>query len=194
MKVAAIVLAAGRSTRMAPRNKLLAEIEGEAMVRRVARVAIASGASPVIVVTGHEAEGIADALRGLDVSLVHNPDYAAGMSTSLRAGLAALPAGTSGALICLGDMPWVEVSILDALIAAFSVNGPQSICAPVHHGRRGNPLLWGAAYFPEMMALTGDAGAKSLLARHKAQIVEVEVATDGIFADADAPSDLARSS
>lgn len=194
MKVAAIVLAAGRSTRMAPRNKLLAEIEGEAMVRRVARVAIASGASPVIVVTGHEAEGIADALRGLDVSLVHNKNYAAGMSTSLSAGLAALPAGTTGALICLGDMPWVEPRVLDALIAAFIASGKQSICVPVHDGGRGNPVLWASAYFPEMMALTGDAGAKSLLAPHKDQVIEVEVQTESIFADADAPSDLARSS
>lgn len=89
--VAAIVLAAGRSSRMAPRNKLVEWIDGEAMVRRVAKLALGCGAAPVIVVTGHEAARVEDALRGLDVQLVHNPSYSDGLSTSLRAGLAALP-------------------------------------------------------------------------------------------------------
>ena len=192
--LAAIVLAAGRSTRMAPRNKLLEEIGGEAMVRRVAKLALGCGASPVIVVTGYEGKRIGEALHGLDIQIALNPSYAEGLSTSLRAGLAALPTRCDGALICLADMPWVETSVLDALIAAFAANGPQAICVPTHRGRRGNPVLWGRFYFPEMMPLTGDSGAKPLMARHAAHVVETDVATESIFADADVASDLIRSS
>jgi molybdenum cofactor cytidylyltransferase len=190
MRIACLVLAAGRSSRMAPRNKLLEPIGGEKMVRRVAAVAIASGAEPVIVVTGHEAAAVAGALRGLDVTIVTNPDYTDGLSASLRAGLRALPAGIDGALILLGDMPKVEASVLTALMAAFT--GGSAICVPVRHGRRGNPVLWGKSYFAEMMRLTGDVGAKPLMARHEAQLVEVEIATDSIFEDVDAPEDFER--
>jgi molybdenum cofactor cytidylyltransferase len=190
MRIACLVLAAGRSSRMAPRNKLLEPVGGEKMVRRVAATAVASGAEPVIVVTGHEAAAVAGALRGLNVSIVANPDYADGLSTSLRAGLRALPASIDGALILLGDMPEIEASVLTALMAAFT--GANAICVPVRHGRRGNPVLWGSAYFAEMMRLTGDTGAKPLMARHQARLIEVEVATDSIFEDVDAPEDLAR--
>jgi len=160
------------------------------MVRHVAAVAIASGTQPVIVVTGHEAAAVRGALRGLAVTIVANPDYADGLSTSLRAGLRALPQGIDGALILLGDMPDVESSVLTALVAAFT--GESTICVPVRHGRRGNPVLWGSAHFAEMMQLTGDSGAKPLMARHETHLIEVEVATGSIFEDVDAPEDLAR--
>jgi molybdenum cofactor cytidylyltransferase len=191
-KVAAIVPAAGRSSRMAPHNKLLQAINGEPMVRRVATVGLASGARPVIVVTGYDAGSVADALRGLEVRIVHNPSYADGLSTSLRAGLRALPEGCDGALICLGDMPGIEVGVLRALITAFEASGRDAICVPVRHGRQGNPVLWGASYFAEMMAIDGDRGAKPMIARHADHVIEMEVATNGIFEDVDAPSDLAR--
>ena len=190
MRIAGLVLAAGRSSRMAPLNKLLEPVGGEKMVRRAAATALAGGATPVIVVTGHEAAAVADVLRGLDVTIVANPDYADGLSTSLRAGLQALPQGIDGALILLGDMPEIETSVLAALIAAFT--GPAAICAPVRRGRRGNPVLWGSVYFAEMMQLTGDSGAKPLMARHATHLIEIEVATDSIFEDVDAPEDLAR--
>jgi molybdenum cofactor cytidylyltransferase len=190
MRIAGLVLAAGRSSRMAPLNKLLEPVGGEKMVRRAAATALAGGATPVIVVTGHEAAAVADVLRGLDVTIVANPDYADGLSTSLRAGLQALPQGIDGALILLGDMPEVETSVLAALMAAFT--SESAICVPVRHGRRGNPVLWGSAYFAEMMQLTGDSGAKPLMARHATHLIEIEVATDSIFEDVDAPEDLAR--
>jgi molybdenum cofactor cytidylyltransferase len=190
MDIAAIVLAAGRSSRMGMRNKLLEPIDGEPMVRRVAATARASGAEPVVVVTGHEAEAVVAALRGLDLTAIPNPDYADGLSTSLRAGLNALPAIVDGALILLADMPEVEEGTLRALIVAF--NGPTAICVPVRHGRRGNPVLWGSSYFAEMRCLTGDRGAKPLMGQHEAHIVEVEVATEGIFNDVDEPDDFAR--
>jgi len=189
-KIAAIVLAAGRSSRMAPRNKLLEPVEDKAIVARAAEAAIASGADPVIVVTGFDAARIEEALRDLKLSFVHNPAFEQGLSTSLRTGLGALPPDSDGALILLGDMPAVESSVLRALMAAFT--GADAICVPVHQGRRGNPVLWGATYFAEMMTLTGDVGAKPLLTRHAHRVIEVPVASSGIFADVDTTDDLAR--
>jgi molybdenum cofactor cytidylyltransferase len=191
-KVAAIVLAAGRSSRLAPRNKLLAPFEGEPIVTRVAGAAVASGADPVIVVTGFEAERVTEALRGLGIAFVHNGDFEQGLSTSLRVGLEALSPSIDGALILLGDMPFVEPSILKALMQSFATKDRRAICIPVHQGRRGNPVLWGAAYFSEMMAMSGDVGAKQLLERHQERVTEVPVESDGIFTDIDTPADLAR--
>jgi molybdenum cofactor cytidylyltransferase len=188
-KVAAIVLAAGRSTRFV-RNKLIEPIDGEAMVARVVGVAIASGAEPVIVVTGFEAARVVEAVEGLDVRVVPNPAYEEGMSTSLRAGILAVPPESGGALILLGDMPGVQASDVGKLIATFGKFGPESICVPVKDGRRGNPVLWGAAYFTEMMAMSGDVGAKELLARHAHKVCEVQVTSNGILTDVDTPSDL----
>jgi molybdenum cofactor cytidylyltransferase len=190
IEIAGIVLAAGRSSRLAPRNKLLELVGGEPMIRRVAASVLESGVSSVIVVTGNEADYIVDALNGLDVTIVTNPSYADGLSTSLKAGLEAVSPTADGALICLGDMPEVEIPVIHALLAAFT--GPAAICVPVHRGQRGNPVLWGSSYFAEMMSLTGDVGAKPLMARHANHLIEVEVATDSIFEDVDSPADLAR--
>ena len=147
-RIAAIVLAAGRSSRMAPRNKLLEPVGGQAIVARVAAAAIASGADPVVVVTGFEAARVAEALSGLNVVVLHNPAFAEGLSTSLRAGLKALPPNCDGALVLLGDMPEIEIGDLHALMRAFTAR--DAICVPVHQGKRGNPILWGASYFAEM--------------------------------------------
>ena len=190
MKIAAIVLAAGRSSRMAPRNKLLEPIDGEPIVRRVAGLALRSGADPVIVVTGFDARRIVAALGDLDVTIVDNLCFEAGLSSSLKTGLSTLSSDVDGALIMLGDMPAVEDSVLGALMAAFT--GHDAICVPVHRGPRGNPVLWGASYFAEMMQLTGDIGAKTLLAKHAAGVTEAPVGSDSIFADVDTPADLAR--
>ncbi len=190
-KVAAIILAAGSSSRFG-RNKLLEEIDGAPMVSRVAALAVRSGASPVVAVTGFEAPRVRAALHQPGVKIVHNPGFAGGLSTSLCAGLAALPAGVAGALILLGDMPRLAPSVLDALLACFAANGAKAICVPVHHGCRGNPMLWPRAYFPEMMSLSGDRGAKSLMQRHADRVVEVAVGTNSIFEDFDCAADFER--
>ncbi len=191
-KIAAIILAAGRSSRFGPRNKLLESIAGVPVVRRVVMAALASCARPVIAVTGYEAARVAGALAGLAVSIVFNEDHEQGLSSSLRAGLHALPQACEGALILLADMPAIGEAELEALIAAFVAQGGDGVCVPVRHGRRGNPVLWGARFFAEMAALSGDAGAKELLRRHADQVTEVEMGTSAIFADIDAPADLDR--
>jgi molybdenum cofactor cytidylyltransferase len=188
-RIAAIVLAAGRSSRMGARNKLLEPIAGKTMVALVADTALQSGAAPVIVVTGFEAAGIEAKMTGLEVVVARNAAFDEGLSSSLKAGLSALPPDCDGALILLGDMPAIDASVLGALITAFT--GRDAICVPVHGGRRGNPVLWGRSYFAEMMQLTGDFGAKTLMTLHADRVTEVEVGSEVIFADIDTPADLA---
>jgi len=188
--VAGIVLAAGRSTRMGGPNKLMAEIGGKPLVRLAAEQVIASRAHPVIVVTGHQRERIEAALEGLDVRFVHNPDYAQGLSTSLKAGLAALPAEADGAIVCLGDMPQVDAGLIDGLIAAFDPARGALIVTPTIQGKRGNPVVWSRRFFPELMALTGDVGARHLIARYGEAVVEVPVVGGAALTDVDTPEAL----
>ncbi|MFZ1105224.1 MAG: nucleotidyltransferase family protein [Hyphomicrobiaceae bacterium] len=190
-RVAAIVLAAGRSTRMGAENKLLADIGGKPMVRCVVETALASKARPVLVVTGHQADEVAAALAGCDVTLAPNPDYATGLASSLKAGVRAVPGECAGALVLLGDMPRIAPGHIDMLIEAFAA-ATDAIVVPVHKGRQGNPVVWPRRTFPELLQLDGDAGARRLIAAHREQVREIGLATDGIFADVDTPEELAR--
>jgi len=190
-RIAAVVMAAGRSSRMAPANKLLTDVDGRAMVQRAVDTAIASQASPVIVVTGHDGARVREALAGRQVQFVDNPDYAAGLSTSVRAGLAALEGmSLDGAVFLLGDMPLVTPTHIDRLIAAFSPNDGRFICIPTHRGKRGNPVLWAARFFPEMRALDGDQGARGLFREHAELVCEVEMDDEGVLVDIDTPEAL----
>ena len=190
VNIAAIVLAAGRSTRMGAANKLLANVGGKPMVRHAVEAALGSQARPVLVVTGHQADDVRAALAGL-VAFVANPDFARGLSTSLKAGIRALPKGVDGALVLLGDMPRIEAAHLDAMVVAFASDGT-AIVVPVHQGQRGNPVLWPADLFAEMLALAGDVGARSLMAKHADRVREIDLGTDAIFMDVDTPDALAR--
>ncbi|MBM3566970.1 MAG: nucleotidyltransferase family protein [Alphaproteobacteria bacterium] len=162
------------------------------MIARTVGAITASRAAPVVVVTGHEAEKVEAALAGLGAAVVRNPDFARGLSSSLRAGLKALDGkNVSGALVCLGDMPNVTAATLDALIAVFESGGEKDICAPVAEGRRGNPVLWPADLFGEMTMLSGDQGAKDLIARHQARLKTIPAPAAEIFTDVDTPEALA---
>ena len=125
------------------------------------------------------------------MTLVHNPDYATGLASSLRAGIRAAPADCDGALILLGDMPGIGAGDLDRLLDAFAA-APEAIVVPVHEGRQGNPVLWPRRCFPDLMQLEGDAGAKRLIAAHGEHVREVGMGTSAIFADVDTPEALAR--
>tara|TARA_R110002072_G_C7723782_1_gene515119 strand:+ start:50 stop:670 length:621 start_codon:yes stop_codon:yes gene_type:complete len=189
-RVIAVVLAAGRSTRMAPVNKLTVDYRGAALVRHAAEAALASRVGEVIAVVGHEAEAVRDVLSGLDVRIVANPDYATGLASSVKAGIAAVGAEAAGAVILLGDMPGVTSAVVDALIEAFEGTAGQKICQPRYDGKPGNPVLWPRRLFAEFAGLSGDVGAKPLLARHTADVLGVDVGTDAIHMDIDAPTDL----
>ena len=189
-RVGALVLAAGQSRRMGALNKLLIEVDGEPMVRRVAAAALASRARPVIVVTGHEAERIRAALVGFDVVFVHNPDYAEGMSTSLDCGLQALDPVLDGAVICLGDMPRTSAVLIDRLIAGFSPLEGRNVGVPTYRGKRGNPVLWAARYFGEMRRLSGDVGARHLIGDHADAVYEIESPDHSVTIDVNTPEAL----
>ena len=191
-KVAALVLGAGTSSRMGTANKLLADIKGIPMIRRVTQAAIDSDAQQVLVVTGHQPEAVAQALDGLDVTAVHNPNYAAGLSSSLIAGLRALPEDVDGVLVCLGDMPGLTPQIIDSLIVAFDPAAGRAICVPTCRGRWGNPVLFARSVFPEMLSLTGDRGARRLLTQHSEQLFEVETGDEAVLIDIDTAVALAQ--
>jgi molybdenum cofactor cytidylyltransferase len=188
--VAAVILAAGRSTRMGGPNKLLAELGGKALVRIVTEQALASKAQSVIVVTGHQAQEVEAALRDLNVTFVRNPDFAQGLASSLKAGIAAVPGNADGAVICLGDMPLIDARLIDRLIEAFAPDRGNLIVVPVSDTGRGNPVLWSRRFFQELMTLDGDVGARHLIARHSEAVAEVPVEGFGAFLDIDTPQAL----
>jgi xanthine dehydrogenase accessory factor len=191
-RVAALVLAAGTSSRMAPFNKLLKILPGgKPMIAQVVDNVLASTANPVIVVTGHQAGAIRAALAGRNVRFVHAPDYAYGMSASLRAGILALPPRICAALICLADMPLVASATLDAIIAAFDPALGRDIILPTHAGRRGNPVLWSRRFFEPLSQLSGDAGGRQIFDRHAESIFEVETESDTVLRDFDTQDALA---
>jgi molybdenum cofactor cytidylyltransferase len=189
-RVAALVLAAGRSTRMGAVNKMLAEIGGKPLVRIAAEQAVASHAQPVIVVTGHEREKVEAALKGLPIRFVHNPDYAEGLGTSLKAGIAAVPDEADAAIVCLGDMPQVDAALINRLIAAFDLERGALVVVPSIDGKRGNPVVWSRRFFHDLMAIQGDVGARHLIGNYAEAVVEVPVAGEAALTDVDTPESL----
>ncbi len=189
-QVAAVVLAAGQGTRMGG-AKMTALLGGRPLVRYPHEAAAASGAAPLITVVGHDAPKVMAALADIDTQIIENPAFAAGMSTSLKAGLAAVPEAAAGALILLGDMPHVTPAIIDRLIGAFAARPGAKAAAPMVAGRRGNPILIGRALFPAVMALEGDVGARQLLAAAGDDVVEVPIDDAAVLTDVDTPEALA---
>ena len=173
--VHAVVLAAGRSSRMSGPNKLMADFSGKPLIRQTAERAAASMASGVVVVTGHQAARIRKAVEGLDTSIAHNPDFASGLASSLKVGIAAVPDAATGALIQLGDMPGVSSTDLDRLIDAFRKAGGQAIVRATHDGKRGNPVILPRTLFGKVTELEGDTGARHLIEAGLMAVVDVEI-------------------
>ena len=188
--VSALVLAAGRSTRMGPVNKLLAPFGGRVMVRAVVEQLEGSCVRPIVVVTGHEADRVGEALAGAGVRLVHNPAYREGLSGSIRAGLAALPESAEAAIICLGDMPLIASRHVEKLVAAFDPAEGREICVPVFEGKRGNPVLFARRFFEEMAAVRGDVGARHLIGEYEEYVCEVAMDDRAVLVDVDSPQAL----
>jgi len=189
-KIGAIILAAGLSSRMGT-NKLLADVGGKPMIRHVAEAACASYADPVIVVTGHDAPKVRATLNGLNVEFVNNPNFTEGLSGSLRSGLSALPEDSDGAMILLGDMPAIDTTLIDRLIAAFDPGEQRAICLATRHGKRGNPVLWARRFFPEILAIEGDVGARNLIGTYSELVCEIEASNAAPLTDIDTPEALA---
>jgi molybdenum cofactor cytidylyltransferase len=188
--IAGVVLAAGRSSRMGGPNKLLAEIGGKPLVRIVIDAVLASRARPVVVVTGHQRDKVEAALAGLPVKFVHNPHFADGLGTSLKTGIAALPAEADGAIVCLGDMPQVDAALIDRLIGAFDPDHGALVVLPTIDGKRGNPVVWSRRFFPDLMAVEGDVGARYLIGRYTEAVAEVPLTGTAALTDVDTPEAL----
>lgn len=196
VEVAAIVLAAGRSTRFsggaAGATKLVAEIDGAPLVRHAVSAALDLGARPVVVVTGHARDSVMAALAGLNLREAYNADFANGIAASVKTGLAALPPGVDGALVFLGDMPRVTAALGRRLIDAFAADPSADAVAPLVAGRRGNPVLLARTLFAAAQALDGDEGARKLLMRPDLRVVEIEAPGAAAAVDIDTPEALRR--
>jgi len=189
--IAAVVMAAGRSRRMAPHNKLLVtDKAGKPMIARVVDNVLSSNARPVLVVTGHQAEQIEHALGGRPVRYVHAPDYAQGLAESLKAGIAAVPPECAGAIVCLGDMPLVTGRMIDRLLSVYDPEEGRAIVLPTFRGKQGNPMIWDRRFFAEILAISGDSGARFLVGKHAEQVAEVEMADDAVLRDFDTTESL----
>jgi len=190
--LAGLVLAAGRSSRMGDQNKLLAHFNGKALVRHAVDTMLEAGLDEVIVVLGYQADQVAAELDNLPVKLVFNAHFAAGQGHSVAVGVGALSPAATDVLIGLGDMPLVSADHMKNLIAAhFACDDHQRrITLPSHDGKRGNPVIWGGAFFPELKALQGDAGGRQILQDHQAAHNPVACPTPMMFQDIDTPEDL----
>ena len=194
-RVAVLVLAAGRSTRMGGPNKMLADANGAPLVVHAVKAALESQAVEIVVVLGHMADqvraGIENAIPGRSrLRFVTNPDFVDGLSTSVRNGIGALSSNVDAAIVQLGDMPGVGAGLLNRLIAAFSPVEGRAICVPTVGGKRGNPVLWARRFFPEMATLSGDSGAKHLIGEHADLVCEVEMTGEAAITDIDTPEAL----
>ncbi|RIY03645.1 4-diphosphocytidyl-2C-methyl-D-erythritol kinase [Aureimonas flava] len=174
-RIHALVLAAGRSSRMGGPNKLLARFDGLPLVRRTVDTALASRACGVTVVTGHMAEAVEEALAGAAIRTIRNPRYAVGLSTSLAAGFQAVAGGCDGILVLLADQPLLSTADLDRMIAAFDPAGVGSIVLATDGGKRGNPVILSTRFASAVAALEGDVGARSIVQAHADLIREVEI-------------------
>lgn len=187
--IAAILLAAGLSRRMG-QAKLLLDLGGQPVIRRSAECVLAGGVDELTVVTGVEHGALGSALAGLPVRLVVNPSPEAGQGSSISVGIGALSAGTRAALIALGDQPWLPREVIPALLAALARTGT-AIVAPRYREGRGNPVLFSRAVFPELLELSGDRGARSVIERDPGRVllVDLDLATP---ADLDTRADYDR--
>jgi molybdenum cofactor cytidylyltransferase len=189
--VAAILLAAGRGTRFGEEPKLLAQVGGKALVRHAAEAAVDSTADPVIVVTGHRADAVQAELKGLPVRIVHNPLFADGLSTSLKAGFSALAPNARAAIILLGDMPLVSANLIDTLVAGWHERGEPAALVPTLNGRRGNPVVISRALQPDIETLSGDVGAGPVL-RGRSDVVEWPTADEAVVQDIDTREEFGK--
>jgi molybdenum cofactor cytidylyltransferase len=188
--VSAVVLAAGLSSRMGGPHKLLLDVGGEPMLRRVVRSVLAVDPAEVIVVTGYRAEDIKAALDGLPVRFVHNPAFAEGQPGSVVAGVRALTAFCHAVMIVLGDQPLLTPEVLGRLIGAYgTAPDGRSILVPTSGGERGNPVLFAARHIPEIQAGGMKVGCRRLIETYPDEVALIEMADDAFTQDCDTPAD-----
>ena len=193
MKIAAIIVAAGRSSRFEGGNKLLAPFEGRSLVHHAVAAVAASPVDDIVLVTAADGGEIVETAGAGRWRSVVNQRAADGLSSSIQAGLAVIDTEADGALIVLADMPRLTSGVITKLCAAFSGSGGKAVVFPqTADGQQGNPVLWPRSLFPELMALTGDTGAKSVLARYPDRHKPVLCDDDAVQFDIDTAADIRR--
>lgn len=191
-RVSGVILAAGPSSRFGSATpKQLAEIAGETLVSRTVRRALESSLVEVIVVVGHASEAVRSELRGREIVVVENAEYAGGQSGSVRAGLAAVDARSDGAMFIPIDQPGLTAALIDRLVTTYA-SGAGSIVLPSFEGRRGAPVVFDRSHFAELALISGDEGGRQLFDRYGDRIVEVPVSSEEPLLDVDREADLAR--
>jgi len=183
--IAGIILAAGESKRMGQPKQLI-DIGGRTMLQCVADAALGSRLGEIIVVLGYQADACQASLAGRDVRVVLNREYPEGMGSSVRAGVAALPAGASAAMFLLVDQPGITSNAIDALLA---LSTSDNVVVPLVDGRRGNPAVFGQRWYSELAECSGDTGGRAIVGAHREALVLVEIDAD--LRDVDTPQDLA---
>ena len=186
------MLAAGRSSRMGDVNKLTLDIHGIPLIRRVATAICESDVNGLSVICGHEADDIAKALEGINARFLFNPDYASGQASSIRTGLHNLPQIATDMMVFLGDMPFVSSDMINKLVKNHLARQDREmkITLPMVRNKRGNPVIWGQAFFEDIKSLSGDIGARQLFQSHKTAMNIVTFDEDHLCLDADTKDDL----
>jgi molybdenum cofactor cytidylyltransferase len=181
-RVSGVILAAGASTRLGQPKQLL-DLAGEPLLRHTVRNALASNLDHVVLVLGARAAEIDEEVGFLGQRIVVNPVHNEGQSTSLKLGLESIDPEAGSVLFLLGDQPGVTPAIINALIERFEASNAQIVQARYQNGP-GNPVLFARSLFPELLAIDGDEGARSVIRRHRDSIVFAD------FPDRTIPQDV----
>lgn len=195
LRLGALMLAAGSARRMGC-NKLLLPLSGRPMIHHSldALVPLRQDFTALVLVTGFEAEAMARTVArhplASALEMHHNPDHDAGLASSLRCGLNALPDDLDGVLVLLGDMPLIDAELLARLLARFEAQGGERILVPWCQGRHGNPSLWPGRLVPRMKAARGDRGAGFLMRQNPHWVSALEVDDTAVLRDFDTPETL----
>ena len=187
--VAGVVLAAGSSTRMG-RNKLFFELDGETLLRRVVRRAIAAGLDPVIVVVGHEAERARAEIAALPCKPVDNPDHALGINRSLRTGISHVPERARAAVVMLADMPFVTGRMVAELVARYR-DSTAPLVISAYGDVNAPPMLYDRALFSELRQMEGEGCGRQVVRRHRDEAISVSW-PEAALRDIDVPEDYER--
>jgi len=187
MNVAAVILAAGASSRMGQPKQVL-QVEGTSLIRRAALAALGSKVMYTVVVTGAAHDLVLAEIGDLPVRIVHNPDHQQGMSTSLRAGIQAVSADETvqAAIVMLADQPFVDSAVVNGLLELYAQTKAR-IARPRYAEQPGNPVLWDASLFDDLAAQTGDQGGRSLLQEHRSEIAWLDLPDPRVQLDVDTP-------
>ena len=186
--IAGIILAAGASSRFGEPKQVL-DWKGETFVKAVAKTALNSGLSPVIVVTGANAEQVESAVADINVGVVRNTNWNSGQGSSIKAGLDILPPECGGVIFLLADQPQVDTSIIQALKEKHA-EGLHPIVAPMVLDRRANPVLFDRVTFPDLMEIEGDTGGRAIFHKHRVEYLPWH--DDSLLLDVDTPENYQR--